>query len=507
MERMEVTRIVCLINLVLFLIASFTLGGCAVGPDFRAPAPPGTKSYTKRPVATETASATGAGGASQRFVQGEEIPEQWWTLFRSPPLDKLVRQALAESPTLSAAQARLREAEENLRARTGAIYYPGLDANFSAARQKISGASSGQPAGGGAFDLYNASVRVTYLFDLFGGGRRELESLASRVEYHNFQLEGAYLTLTSNIVTTAVHEASLRAEIREVRDIVALEGKYLALTEQQFNLGGVSRSILLAQRAQLAQTEATLPPLEKQLALTRHRLALYAGGLPSEADLPEFTLESLHLPEELPVSVPSSLVRQRPDIRAAEGLLHAASAQVGVATANLYPQINLTGSLGSNSTRIQDLFSSGTSLWSLGAGILQPLFHGGELTARRRAAVAAYDQAAAQYRETVLQAFQNVADALRSIDQDALTLKAQSAAEVAAREALDLIQAQLQLGAVNYLLLLDAQRLYLLARIKLEQSRAARFADTAVLFQALGGGWWNRTSMSTAEAVAELRGK
>jgi NodT family efflux transporter outer membrane factor (OMF) lipoprotein len=250
---------------------------------------------------------------------------------------------------------------------------------------------------------------------------------------------------------------------------------------------------VLAQRVQLAQTRATLPPLEKELALTRHQLAVLTGRFPSEAaDLPEFSLDGLELPQQLPVSLPSSLVRQRPDIRASEELLHAASAQVGVATANLYPQLTLSASFGSETGKPSTLFSPGTAVWNIGGGLLQPLFHGGELSAKRRAAIAAYDQAAAQYRTSVLQAFQNVADVLRALDADARTLHAQADAEAAARDTLDLTQKQFQLGAVSYLSLLNAERQYQQTRISLVQARAARFADTAALFQALGGGWWNR---------------
>lgn len=418
----------------------------------------------------------------------------------------MIRQALADSPTMAAAQATLREAQENLRARTGTVYYPSVDGIFSVTREKFTGASFGQPsASSNTYNLYNASVNVSYMLDIFGGGRRELEELRAQVDFQRFQLEGTFLTLTSNLVTTAVQEASLRAQIRATQDILAVQEKQLVVVERHFQLGGVSRSDVLAQRAQLAQTRTTLPPLEKQLAQMRHQLAVLAGRFPGEAALPVFDLNGLRLPQELPVSLPSSLVRQRPDIRASEELLHAASAQIGVATANLYPKITLTGSLGSNATRIQDLFSSGSSIWSLGAGLLQPIFHGGELTAKRRASVAVYDQAAAQYRETVLLAFQNVADVLRALDLDAQTLKAQTEAETAARESLDITERQFQLGAVDYLSLLNAQRQYQQAMISLAQAQAARFTDTAALFQALGGGWWNHEPEDVAVTTAKKK--
>jgi NodT family efflux transporter outer membrane factor (OMF) lipoprotein len=282
----------------------------------------------------------------------------------------------------------------------------------------------------------------------------------------------------------------LRAQIDSTRGIIDDQNKQLDLVRRQFDLGAVGRLNLVAQQAQAAQTEALLPPLERELAQTRHQLAALAGRVPSDGGIPTFDLAALNLPQDLPLSVPSELARQRPDIRAAEALLHQASAQIGVATANLYPQINLTGSFGVQATQLHNLFA-GPSIWSIGAGLLQPLFHAGELEHKRRAAVAAYDQAAAQYRETVLLAFQNVADALRALEADARTLKAQSAAEALARETLNLTQRQFQLGATNYIALLDAQRQFNQARFALVQAQANRYADTAALFQALGGGWWN----------------
>jgi NodT family efflux transporter outer membrane factor (OMF) lipoprotein len=417
-------------------------------------------------------------------------------------LDLIIRQAIADSPTLAAAQATLRQSQENLRALVGSAFFPSVDAEAMASRQKISGASFGEPnLEISPFTLYNASVNVNYTLDLFGGNRRELEALQSEVDYERFQLEGSYLTITSNIVTVVVKEALLRAQIRATGQIISAQEMQVNVVERQFQLGAVTRSDVLAQRAQLAQTQATLPALVKALAQTRHQLAVLVGKLPNEASsLPEFSLEDLQLPQELPVSLPSSLVRQRPDIRASEALLHAASAQIGVATAAMYPQITLSGSYGSEAFTTHQLFTRGTSLWSLSAGLLQPLFHGGELNAKRRAAVAAYDQANAEYRATVLLAFQNVADVLRALDADAQTLKAQSEAEADAAETFDLTQKQFLLGAVNYLSLLNAERQHQQALLSLVSAQAARFADTAALFQALGGGWWNRTPQAGAAA-------
>lgn len=440
-----------------------------------------------------TAAAPGVAGEAQRFVPGAEIPARWWELFRSEALDRWIREALANSPTLTAAEAALRRSQEIRRARTGDLF-PSVDGNVSATRQKPSGASLGVPnAQINPFTLYNASVDVSYALDLFGKTRRDLEALQAQIDYQGFQLEGAYLTLTSNIVTAAFQEASLRGQLQATRDILSTQEEQLALIEKQFELGGIARTDVLAQRASLAQSRATLPPLEKRLARNRHLLAVLAGRFPADtADLPEFHLEDFRLPQDLPVSLPSSFVRQRPDIRSAEELLHAASAAVGVATANLYPQITLSARYGTETARIGDLFRPGTAVWGIGAGLLQPIFHGGALEANRRAEVDGFDQAAAQYRETVLQAFRDVADVLRALEYDAMTVKAQGEAEAAARDTLDIAKKQVRFGATSYLSLLNAQRQYHLARILLVQAQAGRFADTAALFQALGGGWWNR---------------
>ncbi len=486
------------------------LTACVVGPDFRKPSPPDVKAYTSRELPQNTESAAGPTGAAQHFVTGLDIPAQWWQLFQSPSLDQAIRQALADNPNLAAAQATLRQAQENVNAAVGSALFPAVDANASTTRQKISGASFGQPdTHFPPFTLYNASVSVTYALDFFGGARRELEALRSQVDYQCFQFEGAYLTIASNIVTNAVKEASLRAQIAATKEIIAAEEKQLDLVERQFQLGAASRPDTLAQRTQLAQTRATLPPLEKALDQNRHQLSVLVGKLPGDAaTFPTFDFDALKLPQDIPVSLPSDLVRQRPDIRAAESLLHAANAQVGVATANLYPQIKLSGSFGSESLTTGRLFTGGSSVWSASGGLTQPLFHGGELTAQRRAAIAAYDQALAQYRAAVLQAFQNVADVLRALDADAAALKAESEAEAAARDSLELSKKQFQLGAVNYLSLLNAQRGYQEARIGTVQAQALRLADTAALFQALGGGWWNEErSGSKAVSAEKIAGK
>lgn len=491
----------------LALAAAALAAGCMVGPDFRSPAGPVPAGYTapSRPEAHPEEKAAGGAG-DQILVAGQELPAQWWRLFRNAELDRLIRRALSDSPTLAAAGAALAQAEENLAARSGSVYYPSLDASLSWARQKVSAAASGQPGTDGyTYGLYNASLVVSYNLDLFGGGRRELEELRSEVDYQRFQLEAAHLALTSNIVTTVVREASLRQQLATTREMLAVQEQLRDLVQRQLQLGGATRADLLTQESQVAQVRASLPQLEKELALTRNLLALYCARFPGQAGLPEFRLDDLLLPKELPLSLPSALARQRPDIRAAEELLHAASARIGVATANLYPQITLSGGAGAQAATLGKLFSSATPIWSLGTGLLQPLFRGGELAARRRAALAAYDQAEARYREVVLHSFQSVADVLQALAADATALRAQAENERAARETLDLTRRQYQIGATNYLLLLNAQRQQQQASIGLIQARAARLADSAALFQALGGGWWSREAEAAppAEQVKE----
>jgi NodT family efflux transporter outer membrane factor (OMF) lipoprotein len=476
------------------LIVSVILTGCAVGPDFRLPdmAVPGQ--YTATPLPAQTAGTPSESTAAQRFAFAENLPGEWWNLFRSPALDSMIKQGLADSPTLSAAQAALRKAEEDLRAVSGSILYPAVNANLQAGRQRTSGNVDTGPSD--TFNLYNASVSVSYTLDLFGGGSRQREVYQAQVDYQRYIFEATYLTLTANIVTTAIQEASLREQINSTQDILATQQKQLDVLKKQLELGAVPKTVVLSQETELAMTKAGLPLLEKQLDLTRNALFVLIGQFPGDGKLPEFHLDSLHLPESLPVSLPSLLARQRPDIRASEALLHQACAGVGVATANLYPQIVLSGGYGVQAISTNLLFNGQSIIWNLGAGLLQPIFRGGELTARRKSAIAAYDQATAQYRQTVLMAFQNVADVLRALEADARTLQAQSEAQTAAKTTLELIEKQYELGAVSYLALLIARRDYTKTRINVVVAQAQRYADTAALFQALGGGWWNREATS-----------
>ncbi|SIT43554.1 RND efflux system, outer membrane lipoprotein, NodT family [Paraburkholderia ribeironis] len=492
------------ITVLLSLLGS--LSGCTVGPEYRTPAPPATDTYAPTPLPERTASSPGAAGLGQQFATGGDLPAQWWTLFRCEPLDALIREALANSPNIAAASAALRQAGENLRAQAGSQLYPAIDAKLNATREKLNGATFGQPGLNRILSLYNASVIVSYKLDLFGGARHELESLGAQVDYQGFQLQGAYLALSANIVTAAVKEASLREQIDATERIVADEETQLGMLRKQFEFGGVGRVAVLSQETLLAQTRATLPPLRQSLDQTRHQLAVLAGKPPSDIGVPEFRLSMFTLPRTLPVSLPSSLVRQRPDILAADAVLHQASAQVGVATANMYPQITLSASYGPQSLTPAGMLKYADMIWNIGSGLTQPIFHGGQLTAQKRAAEAAFDQAKAQYRQTVLLAFEDVADTLRALDHDATGLAAQTEAWRAASSSLDLTRGQFRVGGVSYLSLLDAQRQYQQTVVNLTQAQAARYADTAALFQALGGGWWNDTTTSqTSQAAPAIR--
>jgi len=474
------------------------LAGCAVGPDFQRPPAPDVQGYTAKPLPAKTAAADVPGGQAQAFKPGADIPAQWWTLFHSKTLNALIERALKANPDLQAAQASLRQARENVYAGEGTLM-PSIDAKGSVTRQKTTGSQFGRPGSAGSlYTLYNASVNVSYGIDLFGYDRRLLESLESQADVQRFQLEAAYLTLTSNVVTTAVQEASLRAQIAATEEIIASEQRQQDILQQQYDAGAVSLNDVLAQRTTVAQSQATLPPLQKQLASVQNQLAALAGNFPGQGHGEAFDLSGLQLPAELPVSLPSKLVAQRPDIRAAEAQLHDASAKVGVATAAMLPELTLSGSYGTVGTRAADLFTPGSEIWNLGAGLLQPIFRGGTLLHQRRAAVAGYDKAAAQYRSAVLNAFRDVADTLRALESDADALAAQTRAEQASADSLDLAKDQFKVGAISYLALLNAQKAYEQARIGLVQAQATRYADTAALFQSLGGGWWNRNDDAAA---------
>lgn len=482
------------------VIAVGSLAGCAVGPNFHSPAAPAAQQYTRGQQPAVTADApVSSGGAAQTFVADRDIPADWYSLFQSQALDELVRRSLRDSPTVEAAKAALRSAEATYLAERGALLLPAIDGQASVTRERVPGAAFGNPAArASTFTLYNAAVNVSYRLDLFGASRRQVEQLRAETDFQRWELEAANLTLTGNVVTTAFDVASLRGQLDAVRDVVAAETEQYKVVQRQFDVGGASKSDVLSQQAQLAQAKAVVPGLEKALTQAQHRLAVLAGKTPDDPDIPDFSLDNFNLPTELPVSVPAKLVRQRPDVQAAEAQLHQATAAVGIATANLLPQLNLTGSIGSESVTAGGLLGAGTGTWSLGASLLQPLFHGGELRYKRRAAVADLEKADAQYRQTVLAAMQDVADTLRALETDARGLRAQVEAEKAAFDAFDIAKKQFQVGGISYVAVLNAQRLYLDARQSRVQAQAARYSDSAALFQALGGGWWNRKDAEVA---------
>lgn len=466
---------------------------CAVGPDFSRPGALPGAGYTPDPLPSATRAADEAGGGKQRLVVGRDIQAEWWGLFQSAGLNALVKRALENSPTLEAAEAALRQGVELRRAQQGA-YGPSVNASFGASRNKTATGSLAAVTtdSRSLYNLYTAQVSVGFVPDVFGLNRRTVESLDAQAETLRFQVEAAYLTLTSNVVAAAVQEASLRGQVEATRDIIGIAGKSVGLLRKQLLLGAVSRADVLLQEAALTAAEASLPPLEKQLAQQRNLLAALAGRLPNEPPAETFTLASLTLPDELPISLPSQLIEQRPDIRAAEETWRAANAQVGVAVANRLPQFNLIGLIGSSPLQIAGLFGPGNGFFTLAGTVTQPIFEGFTLLRRQRAAEAGAEQARAQYRQAVITAFQNVADSLRAVEFDADVLRTAAKAEQTAKTSLDIARAQLALGQINALGLLTAQQTYLQAQLALVQARASRLADTAALIQALGGGWWNR---------------
>ena len=485
-------------SILAFLSAAAALllaAGCAVGPEFKKPPAPSVTSYTPSPVSTTSSTNNVAGGETQHLVEARDIPGEWWSLFHSKPLDDLIERALKANPDLKAAQAALLVARENVLAQRGA-YYPGVTGGFSAIHAKTSSdISPVTNTSALTYSLYTPQVNVSFVPDVFGLNRRTVESLQAQERQARFALAATHITLSSNVAAAAVQEASLRAQIDATNELIKINTDMLGILRNQFARGYVSRLDVAAQEAQLAQITATLPPLLKQLAQQRDLLAVLSGGFPNQ-DVPEkFELSNLQLPQEIPLTLPSQLVEQRPDVRQAEENLHSASALIGVARANRLPSFALTADAGSMATIFSKIFTAGTGFWDVGASITQPIFEGGTLLHRERAARAVYTLAAEQYRSTVLTAFQNVADTLNALQQDADGLKAAAASKDAARVTLDLAKKQYQAGYVNYLGLLSAEQAYQQAVITLVQAQANRYADTAALFQALGGGWWNRADI------------
>jgi NodT family efflux transporter outer membrane factor (OMF) lipoprotein len=501
------------------LILSATLAAsCAVGPRFHRPEAPANAGYAPQPLPESSASAPVHGGEAQRLISDRDIPFEWWRLFQSPALNALVEQAFKANPSIPAAQAALVQAQELVYAQRG-FYLPAVAANYDFERQKIAGNLTvdnvpGVEGNGDNlqppvqnlssfphthpffYDFHTAEFTVGFVPDVFGANWRQVESLAAQRDAQRFALEATYITLASNVVGAAIQEASLRAQIEATRQIIGADEQALQILRDQFRLGFAMRIDVAAQESALGQARMLLPPLQKQLEQTRDLIRALVGNLPNQDVSQFFELDALQLPPELPLSLPARIIEQRPDIRAAEALLHSANAQVGVAVAAMLPQFSITGNLGGNADEFAWMFRSGGPFWTLVGSVTQPIFEGGTLLHRKRAASAALKQAAAQYQSTVITAYQNVADTLHASLSDADALAADVDAENSAKVTYELTRRQLQAGYVNYLSLLSAETSYQQTLLTRVQAQAARFADTVALFQALGGGWWNRPEVA-----------
>jgi NodT family efflux transporter outer membrane factor (OMF) lipoprotein len=472
-----------------FLLATVSLlSACAVGPNFKEPAAPSTDQYTAGKEPRATAAAPGEAGAAQHFVSGALVPERWWESFRCDALNALVEEALAHSPTVLQARARLKEAQEDLSAQSRGTLYPTFDAQLGITRERINPAAFGIPEipPQPPFTLYNAQVNVSYTLDAFGGVRRMIEGARAQRDYQAYETEAAELTLAANVVAAAVHQADLAAQVDYTERLLAAQGRQVAISEERYRAGGIALEDLQNQRSQLEQLRATLPALKVQRQQVDHQLAVYTGKPPAAAAVPRFKLADLQLPEELPLTLPSDLVRRRPDVRASEALWHQAGANVGVATANLFPNLTISGYAGSDTTKVSNLADS-FNVWSIGAKLLQPIFHAGELRAKRRSAVAAYDAAAQAYGQTVLESLQQVADTLRALEGDALALQARASALGESADSYAIAQQRFAAGGISELSLLDLQRQQLQASLDRDHAEAQRYADTAALLHALGG--------------------
>jgi NodT family efflux transporter outer membrane factor (OMF) lipoprotein len=474
--------------------------GCAVGPDYQRPALPAASSYATGPLPESTGSAPGAVGEAQRFVIAGQVQSDWWALFQSPALNALIVQAFAANPTLEAARASLVVAQENALAQRG-LFYPTVQANYSPTRVRTADALSSPAASGASyFTLHTAQLTVGFVPDVFGGNRRQVESLEAQAATQKLQLEAAYVTLASNIAAAAIQEALLREQIAIYRRIVDAGERAIALARRQRQAGYASQLDVSLQETALAQNEQQLPPLQKQLAQTRHLLQALAGSTPDETAAPPFELTDFKLPEALPLSLPSQLLEQRPDVRAAEEQLHAASAQIGVAKANRLPQFTIDATVGGAASTLARVFATPGQFFSVAGILTQSVFDGGTLQHRQRAAEAAYMQAAAQYRSTVLAAFQNVADSLQALYTDADGLRASVATAQSTEQTLALVRRQLASGYIDRMALLTAGQTHDQALLAVASARAVRLGETVSLFQALGGGWWSRAPGTTTDS-------
>ena len=479
------------------------IAGCKLGPNFCLPKAPPVTRYTPKVITKTVSAPSSPAGKIQRLKYNQDICSSWWTIFRSKELNELIEEGLRHNPTMEMSQANLRNARANLVAVAGPRLLPNVDVEYTQIREQISLLAVGlniTPTPGQAvpftfgkrFDLFNTSVAVSYDLDLFGANRRQLEALVAEIDHQCYEWEASYLTLTSNIVTTAITVASLQERIKATETLIKCQKDWLQLAKSNYKLGHSSRFEVLDGESRLQRTEETLPALKKNLAKKMNALAVLVGSFPGESQLPKLNMKAIHLPSELPVSLPSRLVRQRPDIRSAESLLHKASAEIGVATANIFPKVILGGTYGWFSTALSSLFNPVNSAWDVGGQVAQSIFRGGEKLAKRRVAIANFEYAWAKYKKVVLESFQNVADVLHALEYDAKLLQVRTTAESSAKSRFDLTSLHYRLGKTDYLTLLNTKERYLQAHLKVVEAEAARFNNTAALFQALGGGWWNR---------------
>lgn len=486
---------------VVALCAPLLVGGCVAGPDFKSPAGPPVASYTAKQPATTAAAPQVPGGNAQEFIAGADLPADWWTLFHSKAMNALIAQALAHNADLKAAQAALLVAHENTLAQKGS-YLPQVSGGATVSRQKDPSATLAPvPADNSfAYTLATPSVSVSYTPDVFGLNKRTVEGLAAQEQATRYQMIATRITLSANVAVAAITEASLEDQIATTEELIGINRQILSLLQFQKSKGYVGGADVAAQQTQLAQVEATLPPLIKQRDQQNDLIAVLTGHYPSQEPAQKFTLASLSLPSALPLSLPSTFVEQRPDVLQAEANLHAASAQIGVARANRLPNFTLSANAGTNALTIAQLFGPGTGFWNIGAALLAPIFDGGTRLHQERGARYAYQQSAEQYRGTVLTAFQNVADTLVALEQDANALKSSAAAADAAKASLDISRLQYKDGYAAYLSVLNADQAYEQAQLSLVQAEASRFTDTVALFQALGGGWWHQPQLANANA-------
>ena len=453
------------------LLLAAVLAGCAAGPDFKHPELP-----------------AGADYADAALPRGEPALAEWWTQFQSPDIDALVREALASSPNVAAAGAALRASEASLRSGSG-VFWPRLDLAASATRNRISPFRLGAAGSAVMFNLVTLEAAVSYTIDVFGGNRRAVEKLSAGVDYERALEQATLLTLTGNVVNAAIASGAYRAEIESLERLLALQQREAALVEVQWNAGTAPYSAVVSAREQVAATQAALPALRQRLAAANDLLATLSGSTPAQwkAVPPDF--ERIALPAPIPLSLPSDLARQRPDIVAAEANLHAASAQVGIATAALFPTITLSANGGGMAPDLSSAGENSARFGSAGGTIDIPVFSGFSGIEEREAARELYEQAYAQYRQTVVNAFGQVADALHAIDNDAQLERAQREAHELAVRQHELAQAN---GAAG---LASEQQVNLVAqaveasRLNLIQARAQHLQDSAALYLALGRPW------------------